>query len=250
MNYKNYTEDTEKNRLKVIKALNFINDHPAFIGTDIFNFDNCFWWHLVAVDKNGISETDKITVYRHSKHYNKYKHLFPKKSNSPEYVFDKIDVPYKEVYGQDWKFDHCEYWFEISLKVYTGNDLIKTNNWHPKEKDYFNYTKYENWQSYAGSDGGANTFEEMILKLAKIIKRDYGNFDSHDFDTTEEILNHKQIDPFIFHKKDEKGCSKMEFNKNYINISPATYNRRWLEWYVKTDHCKKNWKDEFDKYLK
>jgi len=38
----------------------------------------------------------------------------------------------------------------------------------------------------------------------------------------------------------------MKNNKKYYEICNGLYNLRWLRWFVDTEYCQKQWKNEFD----
>jgi hypothetical protein len=238
----------EKNSDKLLKAWGFLNDHPALIGNSLGNsLSNYFWFSPYSVCKRGYLKEGPISIYLDSKHRNgRWEKEFKKKFGDKIEKFDCIYKSYKEVFEEEWEFDHLEYWYEITFSVFQGDTKSKeiSGDW------------FKNWNSYCGPEGSALTFEGIVIDAAEKIKKCFGDFNSYDsFLTSKEKINHKKYNSFNFvpiDKKDSRGkpYSKMIDNPKYITVTVGEFNRRWLKWYVKTDHCKKNWKGEFDKLAK
>jgi hypothetical protein len=237
-----------KTQLQAKKALDFLNDHPAFInpayGCGVLG--GPIWFFMAKCCKRGLAESSKsgVRIYKGMKGWEKYKEQIEKKykdeKDTPE-IFKSIDIPYKEYYGEAWKFDHIEYWYETTFYAFHGDP----NN---SQQDY----DCKHWQGYSGPQGGANTFDEMLIACAKAVKKAFGNFNSYyDMHTKEELANYKENAPMLFEpiKGDTRGCSEMLRNPKYIYVSDGMLNLRWLKWYSQTKHCQKNWGVEFDKLV-
>ena len=161
--------NTDQNkRIESIKALEFLRAHPA-LNADVFGdslFDGA-WFHMEKCCKRGKSEYCKnagITIYRHTKGWEKYKDQFEKEYkndlDTPKNL-QSIDISYEKFYGEPWIFDHVEYWYETTFFVFMGNP-------YGNIKKQFDYTK---WDRYAGPRGNANTFEDMLIDCAEKVKK-------------------------------------------------------------------------------
>jgi hypothetical protein len=226
-------------QLKARDALWFLECHPAS-GEDVFNLIS---FSIQKVCKRGYDEIAKrgVQIRQSSKFAKRYKDELKKevdefikehpKAFECEKHFISIDVPYKELFGEEWKFDRTEYWGNVSFKVFMGS-LKEKNAW----------MKQENWTSFEGFPAYTRTFEEMIIEFAKQFKKNLGDFCSEDFLTKTEKENHKKERVFVF-----AGERSMKSNKKYIHVDRAELNRRWLKWFLKTEYCKKNWNDTFEK---
>jgi len=231
----------QSKRVKAINALEFIKNHPA-INTDTFGdslFDGA-WFNMDKVCKNGRSECCKknVNIYRDEKGWEKYKDRFEeeyKDEPEEEKCFQSIEIPYEEKYGEPWKFDHVEYWCETVFFVYDGNPYSGV-------KDHFDI---KNWGRYSGPSVKANSFEDMVIKCAKQVKKCFGDFNAYnDFRLPEEIKNRKETD--VFNMKPiksgkYKGYTRMLSNKEHVDVYNGLVNLRWLKWFIETDYCKKNW---------
>ena len=141
-----------------------------------------------------------------------------------------IEVPYQEMFGEDWKFDHVEYWGELCFYQFDGKPTIK------------NWMDYKKWQRCSGVEASGRTFEEMVVSITKKFKKTFGNFTGDDFLTSKEKENHKKEHPF--HRRKIKGrpqYTRLIRNKKYKQVNEAEINLRWLKWFLKTDYGKKNW---------
>ena len=185
-----------------------------------------------------------VDVSKTPANYKKYKDLFDKEMEE-EYTgeelelgdsFVTIEVPYKEVYGEDWKPDHIEYWGDTTFKVFIGKDFDK--DWDMK-----------NWDNYAGVSASGRTFEEMIVNLGKKFFKTFGDFTESDFLTAAEKKNHEKYMPFYFKKCEDDRFSTMETNKKFKRVSAAEINRRWVKWFAGTEYGKENWGNDLKKIL-
>lgn len=248
--------------VKVQKAINFLNNHPAVGCTYDFIGDN-FIWYLIDVCKNNqyrdIHEKDPknitVKIYKNHKAYCKKEdqEFFKGKF---EQFFDKykiddddidLDVPYREVYGCDWEYDHTEYIGEYSFfKFNPDKDLIDfyidKKGIRPEDVLTMLSSESTSYERYQGGYIKANSFEELIIKTAADVKEKYGDFGYNSFIKDEE-KNSKDEEPFFFKPlNDGSGCSEMISNPNYIIVDEHTKNLRWWEWFKGTEEYEKYWK--------
>ena len=238
--------DDQKKRIKAANALEFLRNHPALnpevMGDSLFDGA---WFDMARCCKRGLSEGAKrgVNIYRGDKGWERFKKRFDREweedygdrdwKNEEEYKTYRdtqfIDVSYKEKFGEPWRFDHVEYWYELTFFIFEGN---------PYNDEYIDFKK---WMRYGGPEGGANTFEDMIIKAARDAKKAYGNFNIYkDFITPEEKKNNEEESMFI---RDADGRINLNLkrNSNYAPVYNSLINLRWLEWFMETDYCKKNW---------
>jgi len=241
-------KDQEK-RIKAVNALQFLQSHPAF-STEVTGntlFDGA-WMHMAKCCKRGICESAKnmLTVYRGDKNWKNVKYKFDKLEK--KYAKDNEDLPkefhsvyvkYSELYNEPWKFDHVEYWYETTFFIYEGNPY-----------DRKQCSDYKKWDSFSGPEGGANTFEDMIIEQAKKVKKIYGNFDREkDFRLDAEIKNNKDNEMFNTWDKDcDTRTSRLCLDRNpeYLDVTIGMINLRWWQWFVETDYCKENLGDSIE----
>lgn len=222
----------QHNRVKSINALNFLRQHPS-LNPEIFGsslFDGS-WLYITKCCKRGIPENCRIamSVCRGDEGWENVRCRFDK-----EYKDDKetpknsqsVLATYKEIYKEPWKFDHVEYWYETTFFIYTGNPYKR-----------FDCMNYKNWSRYAAPSGSANTFEDAIINQALKCKRVLGSFDKDcDFLTDAEKKNHEEQEMFI---SGDLSCIKR--NPQYLETTIGIINLRWLQWFITTDFCKKQW---------
>lgn len=226
------------------KAIWFLRMHPAF-GGHYFDIENLLTYSIQEVCKHGYCDMSKenIRLRKSPDNYKRYKKEFDEemKNYTPEELelqgpFVSIDVPYERIYGEPWTFSHVEYWGDLCFMMYQGPINASNND------------KYqpEHWQRCEGVSASANSFEDLVIKLADRFRHLFGNFTDQDFLTDNEKKNHKQEEPFFFKPvKDKKiRCSTMVRNKNFMRVTPAEINRRWQNWFLKTPYGKKNWSSE------
>jgi len=217
------------------RARYFLECHPATGMGATSTFESNFCYSAEPVCKNGYYKplNGKITLYHNKKNYERYKELFDKETEiEPELkAFNRIEVPYKDHFGAAWKFDHIEWWGELCFVLFNGKNVTKCHD-------------FKDWGSYQGVSVTSNSYEELVIKMAKEFKRIFGNFEEEDFLTKEEKENHKKEMVFRFADlKNKKGYSELKKNKNYIRVTPAEINLRWKKWFLKTDYAKKHWPD-------
>lgn len=243
---------------KLNKAWGFLGSHPAF-DVGVFDTGNTFTWGLLAVCKRGHSEDSRnwISVYYDDK---KRKGRWEKeflKDYTKEALIDhpelcSVHKTYKEIYGKLWVFDHTEYWYEMSFFVYQGRVKQDDKKWYLRER----------WFSYAGPEGYAATFEELIIKAAQHVKKDFGDFSNYDekLFTEEEKVRKKNVkEPWKFTPTGEiwidpitgkdGGLSELSWDPNWVQLDHHVLNRRWLHWFVSTPYCKEHWEGEFEPVL-
>ena len=245
---------------QVQDALDFLNNHPGVCHDSCFVNSNLTFW-MVDVCKNNEykdyfhNDKNPVEVYlprdgRYKKDRENFKKFVEKYKDEDETVEEcsQIYVPYKEIYGYDWEYDRTYYKGEYCFYKYYRDeqyiDYLKTT----RKIDDSEAVKLASWlhTSYSGYQGGdvkADTYEEMIIKIAEDVKRKYGDFSCEDFLTEEEKENHENIDwMFKFEPcEDREGCSEMLRNPDYIRIEQYQYNQRWVEWFKTTDYYKKHW---------
>ena len=230
-------------KIKATEALNFLREHPALNNDGGDSLFNGSWFHMELCCKNGITKwggDDGVTIWKSNLNWEKYAEYF--RDNEEDYLPTELHsakVPYEVVYGEPWKADHMEYWYEICFCVFEGDPYSKD--------DRFDYTK---WARYGGPEGGANSFEEMLIKAAAEVKEAYGNFDSYQsFITPSEKNNHMNVPPMTFEPIPEKPhYSTGIFNHEYQDVSQGLTNLRWLRWFITTDYAKKNWESNIPEW--
>jgi len=223
---------------KANAARDFLDQHPA-CGGHLFSLNSHLWYSAQEVCKRGFSVAAKImTIYYTPKDYKRYKTLFDtecKESEEKLSALTRIDVPYKEYFGEPWAFDHIEYWSEMGFVIFKGKDPNKSFD----RKD---------WENFCGITASGRSFEEMVINTAKNFKRAYGNFSREDFLTVQEKKNQKnRVDRLC--KGIKKGSFKAYVQKGYPRVSDAEISLRWAKWYAKTPHGLKNWKDTLKEIL-
>jgi hypothetical protein len=238
---------------KVNKAIEFLSEHPAVSPDSLFGRaisfsiqDVCKRGYDRIVDKMGVD------IYPSHKCADRFKDEFDKEYKELEEDYKKypkneeniralkrdkrlvkIDVPYKKLFGESWKYARTEYWGEATFFIYQG------------KSDYRHWIKDRNpysWGAYSSHiNVTAPSFEELIVKIAERFKERFGNFEADDFLTKKEKQNHKKEEMF-FHKKMKKSnYSRLDRNSKYIHVSPAILNHRWAKWFLSTPYGKKTW---------
>lgn len=243
--------DDQDIRIKAIKSLDFLRDHPG-VNNDLLG-DSLFdglWFYMAKCCKRGKAESCKksMQIYRGEKNWHKFKDRFDKEKESDEDTdFQHISVTYEEYYGEPWVFDHVEYWYETTFSVFQGDPF-----------DDRQYMEYKNWGRYAGPEGGANTFEDMLIQCERKVRRAFGSFNHLDkrLYLPEELNNNKSNRMFSLKKitsgKNKNG-SELIREDEYVDVNDGLLNLRWLKWFVETDYCKKHWEynmPEFKNILK
>lgn len=226
---------------KMNLAIEFLHWHPAV--NSGYSFLNAFDWWASEVCKNDcvkdIHEKPSqvlVRAYEKSKLYNKFKSKYAEIDSKGNYD-GWIDIPYKEVYGYDWEFHKFKYCADFSIYRF-----IMPKN--PTRRNML--LGYDLYQAYSGGYVTANSFEELIIECAKVVKKNYGNFRIYDFETKEEKENHSKEDCFLhLPSKLGEAFTELKHNPNYIDVYDGVLNLRWWDWYMKTDHFQKNWADTF-----
>jgi hypothetical protein len=219
---------------KMNDALVFLDQHPALGGGSVFSLNSLLWYSAQEICKRGYMRLSdgEIDVHYTPHNYKRYKKLFDEefKEIEPELkTLARISVPYETHFGEPWKFDHVEYWGELSFVMFEGMDFKK-------------YHDNSRWDHYSGTNTSGRSFEELIINTAKEFKKIFGDFSCEDFLTEEEKENHK-IEKSIFFVKcrDNPKLSWMKHNSKYMRVTDAEFNRRWVKWFSKTPYAKKNW---------
>jgi hypothetical protein len=222
-------------QIKATEALNFLRDHPALNNDGGDSLFNGAWFHMALCCKHGTSKyagTDGIEVYKSDPNWKKYKEYFKDDD-------DEACVPYEVIHGEPWKAHHMEYWYEICFMIFEGNPYDRDDTY-----------KFEKWGRYGGPEGGANSFEEMLIKAATEVKEAFGDFNSYDSFLTKAVTNnHKNVIPMTHEPlKDKPEYGLCVFNKDYVDIGQGLINLRWLKWFIATDYAKKNWEHSITKW--
>jgi len=237
----NYIQNDQQKRIKALNALDFMRSHPAFspelLGDSLFDGT---WFHMTKCCKRGKSDSSRkfMTVYRGQKGWKRFKKKFDReyKDSDEKLEFQNITVSYKEFYGEPWKFDHVEYWYETTFFVYDGN---------PYDQDACRDYKY--WSRHSENHGGAYTFEDALIKQAREMKQLYGSFCHDDFITKAEINNQNKNHMFKHDILDTSNRHTLcERNPKYLNVTNGMTNLRWLKWFITTDYCKKDYDFSMD----
>ena len=224
----------QKKRIKALKALDFLRQHPALyrgeLGDSLFEGA---WFYMAKCCKRGLDEhcSKSMSIYRGEKGWKTLKHKFKKEykndSETPKKL-QSIYTTYRKFYKEPWVFDHVEYWYETTFFACTCNPYNENA-----------CRNFNNWDGFVGPMGGANTFEDAIIQCAKKVKKIYGDFNiNRDFLTDEEKVNHIEQQMF---KNEDKSPLSFDRNPEYIYVSDAVINLRWLQWFMTTDYCKKQW---------
>ena len=245
--------------IKVQRAIDFLNNHPGVGATGDFLRDN-FIWFMVDVCKNGEFKDNRqkpedvtVRLYKRNVYRDKEKgEILSAKFNDffneykDEDDDDEIDVPYREVYGYEWEYDHTYYVGEYCfLKFHPDEDYIKYLKEFKNVKDEQIHIFIDNevrfYNRYQGGYIRAESFEDLIIKVAEDVKEKYGDFDYNSFVKDEE-KNPPGAWPFHFEPlNDGSGCSRMIKNEDYITVRESTKNLRWYEWFKTTDYYKEHW---------
>lgn len=220
--------DFERLQLKARDALNFMEDHPAINNSYSGGAQHSIWFGIETVCKRGYSQEAirGVSVYNKGENAKRFKKQFEIERKEDEEFYNKypslmrIDVPYEELFGEPWKFDHVEYWGELTLHIF---------NFKSKEKK-----ESDKWINWCGPHASGKTYEEMIINLAKELKKTCGNFGYDSFMTPDELKNNKEQECFFFKPvpdNDEyKGMSELVSNPKFIRVTEAEKNIRWQNW--------------------
>jgi hypothetical protein len=227
-------------------ALDFLRDHPALHNESGDSLCDGMWFMMETCCKHNTghwTEYDGVTVWRGDPDWEKYKDLFDAQeaddvSDETPLNLRSIKVPYLQYYGEPWVADHMEYWYESSFSVFTGNPYEKHAAYDPR-----------NWAGHGGPQGGANTFEDMLIDMAKEVKAAYGNWSEYGaFHTPEENKNHEKVEALSFVDTETPKYKQVIFNDEHVDISDGLINLRWLKWYMTTDHAKEHWLSSFPEW--
>lgn len=232
-----------KQRLEASKALDFLRNHPAFAFENGDSLCSGIWFSMEPCCKYGYTEhagIHGVTLYSSDPRFKDFDDLLKEQYSEEELKnssdFLSIEVPYERLFGEPWSYDHMEYWYEMTFFVFTGNPYKLENSYDAKF-----------WSRYGGPEGSANTFEEMLIKVAKEVKEVFGDFNINDhFHTTAELLNQKNTEHVFWIPCDDSKCKRLEWNNKYVNVYNGLINLRWIEWFMTTDYAKKNWQGDFE----
>lgn len=227
-------------RLLATKAIDFLSNHPA-VAPDITGNSICdgLSFYLAPCCKRGKSESckDSITLYEDDPSANRFKDRFEEEyKDDPDEEFKQIYVTYEELYGEPWVFDHVEYWYDLVFYVFCGNPYSK--------REHYDHKK---WERYGFTHGGANTFEDMIIKCADDVKTHLGDFSMYDdtLSSKAEIVCELTEKFMTSVETDDNRYRRCIFNEDYIYANNGMYNLRWLKWFITTDYAKDTWGVDF-----
>lgn len=227
-------------QIKAAKALEFLRNHPALDNEGGDSLFNGAWFHMELCCKNGKSKfagEEGVSIWKSNPNWEKYKEYLTEDQDDIPEVLRSVNVPYVVVYGEPWVADHMEYWYETCFFVFNGDPY--------NQNDQYDYKK---WDRYGGPEGGANSFEEMLIAVADDVKSAFGDFNFYDsFMTDAESKNHEDVEPMFFEPvSDKPGYKSITFNDEYVRIGQGLTNLRWLKWFMDTDYAKENWNSQLN----
>lgn len=255
--------------VKADEALAFLNQHPAVNCPDSGSFMTHLCWWIEHQCKNGVSKNHEekaedltVRIYADDSKYEKFKQFETDEDREEtDPVLRNIEVPYKVIYGEEWKLHKCVYVGEYSIYKYGKYDdpdhniyckligekiraVIADFIYPERIRREQNYPSQESFVSYDGhwSTRGCihgDTFEEMIINIAKDVKENYGVFKFEDFLTDAEKDNHNTVDIF-----DRENRGNGIFNPDYIHIKDFQLNQRWWSWFRTTKYYQEHWLGE------
>lgn len=226
-------------QLKARDALNFIRNHPAFAYNSGDSLGSGLWFMMAPCCKRGHSEQCRdfgVTIYQDNPRWNEFQDLLDKELWDTT-DFKSIDVPYERMYGEPWEYDHMEYWYELTFFIFDGNPY--------NFDEQYDISK---WGRYSGTEGGANSFEEMIIKVADDVKEIFGDFNDQSFYTPAEKEYQEKNESWSSSPCEDPKLRQIIFNDQYVHVYEGLRNLRWLEWFITTDYAKKNWEHNIDEW--
>jgi len=238
---------------QVQESMDFLNNHPGVCYDGSFT-SNMLWWmvdrckHGQYKDHYQKPKNVEVRLYKKDKDFNKFWEKYKDIDDNLSDDYVDIYVPYKEIYGEIWKYNKTEYNGEYCFYKYSRNEnyikYLKTSR-KIDDKEAEEVATYMNncWNGYQGGMVHADSFEKMIINIADDVKIKYGDFCNEDFLTSEEKQNHKDQWLIKFKKLDDgSGHSEMLTNDKYMKIGQPEYNRRWWKWFIETEFYKTHWK--------
>jgi hypothetical protein len=232
----------EKLQIQAQKAIDFLSDHPAI--TPVFDVFQALKFSINPVCKRGYLENSKsgITIYFSSKYARRFKKEFEEefKTYTEKELNDckslvSIEVPYKKLFGEEWKFDHVEYWAEMTFfkfigQLYLSKAFIREIK-GTADKNQLNWEPIQALKVIRAT----RTFEEMVVKVERQFKKLYGDFSCEDFLTKKEVKNHKKELAMITVVENKNGIriSKLISNHKYLKVDFGEFNQRWWKWFEK-----------------
>jgi len=228
---KQRTDDSIKDQAKrkrASNALDFLNSHPAFFYPCSMDFIGNNPISMLLCCKRGHQNTT-VTIHRGDKGWKKFEEQFKKEDEEYQEKTDYIYVDYKDVYGEKWKFDHVEYYYDIDIFVFEGDPDCCAALYD-----------YQQYQRYHGFEGSAKTFEDAIIQCATKTKKMFGNFDiEKNFFTEEERENHEAHDFFLLDFCTDGIMPNID--PDYMAVTESAKNVRWAQWFSQTDLYKKDY---------
>lgn len=233
--------DRNELMIKVDKAMQFLENHPALhrAGHSFFDYNFRFWISHVCVNghhKDFYEKADAVVVRLRPEDelFDKFFKDYKDDDDDRDDPFCNISVPYEKIYGRAWSHHKSVYVGEYSLVKFD------------KPNEDVNIFDYKYWTAYQGGRCKADTFEDLMVAIADDARSVYGDFGWQSLHTEEEIVNHAKEHPWI---KDDSQKDDIPFyatkkNPNYIEVPETVINLRWWDWYRKTDHYQVNWNIE------
>lgn len=212
---------TSRKHVRLVKEeLDFILNHPATQSSNLDNTFDTMWWMLTEVCENGYCETDSVCLYPCHPRFDEFKHLINIDGN--------VNILYSELFGKEWEFDHGEYWYELDIAIYTAKSDVDFS---------------DNYSHIRRIEGGAESWERMILEIASELRERFGDFNiDDDFFNKEEKDDKKKSDAYIAEMMDTI-CADGKFEKPPPKTkipSKVVIKKRWQKW------LKQNKPEEFE----
>ena len=132
--------------MKIIEAVEFLNAHPALCTGRDYPVENINVY-VCETCKNEVHKEScekakdvEVTIYKTDDIdlFNKFKAKYYDRDSEEDWMskvevieFAKVEVPYKEVYGYEWEFDHYTYFgeccfYKFDKAVLTSHICIKS----------------------------------------------------------------------------------------------------------------------------
>lgn len=226
------------------KAITFLNDHPALNMTSGDFFSSNLTWSYYPICRYGeireqhVGDKDDFTImlYRKERKVSMEKYRTLCEKYDEDISEEMIMVKYSDVYGCKWKYAADMYMGDFSIFKYDGMKRYVTGLQEM-------YPSYDSFGRYQGQATRKNTFEDMIVDLAKKAAKNYGNYAYQDFLTDDEKNNLSDNRPFFLVPKND-GMFEMLSNPDYKQVYDWQINIRWWDWFRTTSYYEKNWKGE------
>lgn len=230
-------------RKRASEALDFICEHPALgAHTPPLSLPKGVDFSMVQCCKHGYGEHVKncgITVYSDDPAWERYK----ERCDEPEDIpwERSVEVPYEEFFGEPWKFDHVEYWYEVTFYIFHGSPYDQPDSYDPIQ-----------WRRYQGFEGSSRTFESLLMHVARNVRDIFGDFSRDDFWSKEENIYYEDHDMITCGTLEEIGDSvrlhPVEIDSSMMPTD-GLLNLRWLQWYINNNDLRPAWGETVDEWL-